>query len=76
LRDRFLGCLLGHAVGDAVGAPVEGMPGGICGALNGVGCIPAHLLALLEDGPKGRRYIESIAQRLFDRYQQSATLRP
>src|SRR5918993_12991 len=25
-RDRFLGCLLGHAVGDAVGAPVEGMP--------------------------------------------------
>src|SRR5688572_14563527 len=26
LRDRFLGCLLGHAVGDAVGAPVEGMP--------------------------------------------------
>ena len=25
-RERFLGCLLGHAVGDAVGAPVEGMP--------------------------------------------------
>jgi poly(ADP-ribose) glycohydrolase ARH3 len=26
MRDRFLGCLLGHAVGDALGAPFEGMP--------------------------------------------------
>jgi poly(ADP-ribose) glycohydrolase ARH3 len=25
-RDRFLGCLLGQAVGDALGAPWEGMP--------------------------------------------------
>ena len=25
-RDRFVGCLLGHAIGDALGAPVEGMP--------------------------------------------------
>src|SRR5260221_1447625 len=27
LRDRFRGCLLGLAVGDAVGAPFEGLPG-------------------------------------------------
>jgi poly(ADP-ribose) glycohydrolase ARH3 len=26
LRDRFLGCLLGLAVGDALGAPYEGLP--------------------------------------------------
>ena len=26
LPDRFLGCLLGHAVGDALGAPFEGLP--------------------------------------------------
>jgi ADP-ribosylglycohydrolase len=25
LRDRFLGCLLGCAVGDALGAPYEGL---------------------------------------------------
>ena len=24
--DRFVGCLLGHALGDALGAPVEGLP--------------------------------------------------
>ena len=26
LEDRFAGCLLGHALGDAVGAPFEGLP--------------------------------------------------
>src|SRR5688572_14232716 len=26
LRDRFVGCLLGLAVGDALGAPFEGLP--------------------------------------------------
>jgi poly(ADP-ribose) glycohydrolase ARH3 len=26
LEDRFLGCLLGHALGDAIGAPFEGLP--------------------------------------------------
>lgn len=26
LLDRFVGCLLGHAVGDALGAPFEGLP--------------------------------------------------
>src|SRR4051812_7210497 len=26
LEDRFVGCLLGHALGDALGAPFEGLP--------------------------------------------------
>src|SRR5262245_45021697 len=26
LKDRFLGCLLGQAAGDATGAPYEGLP--------------------------------------------------
>src|SRR5689334_17881374 len=26
LEDRFVGCLLGHALGDGLGAPLEGMP--------------------------------------------------
>ena len=26
MKDRFIGCLLGHAVGDALGAPIEGLP--------------------------------------------------
>jgi ADP-ribosylglycohydrolase len=25
-KNRFLGCLLGQAVGDALGAPFEGLP--------------------------------------------------
>ena len=29
LSDRFLGCLLGLAIGDAFGMPVEGMPAGV-----------------------------------------------
>ena len=28
LRERFVGCLLGGAIGDALGAPVEFCPGG------------------------------------------------
>jgi poly(ADP-ribose) glycohydrolase ARH3 len=27
LRDRFRGCILGHAIGDALGAPLEGLSG-------------------------------------------------
>jgi len=26
MKDRFLGCMLGHAIGDALGAPIEGLP--------------------------------------------------
>ena len=54
---------------------VAAIAGGICGALNGVGVVPRRLLERLEDGPKGRRHIESLALGLFDRYEQSATLR-
>lgn len=32
LEDRLFGCLLGHAVGDALGFPVEGRPPTVCAA--------------------------------------------
>lgn len=38
MRDRYLGCLLGHAVGDGLGAPVEGLPA----ALPAVGSARDH----------------------------------
>ena len=55
---------------------VAAIAGGICGALNGIACVPQHLLDRLEDGPKGRRYIESLAHRLFDQFARPATLPP
>jgi poly(ADP-ribose) glycohydrolase ARH3 len=54
---------------------VAAIAGGVCGALNGTDAVPRHLLDRLEDGPKGRTYIASLAERLFERYQRDATLR-
>lgn len=41
------------------------MAGAICGAHVGIDGIPAHLVNSLEDGPKGRTYIEELAKRLY-----------
>src|SRR5262249_22621287 len=47
-HDRFVGCLLGQAVGDALGAPFEGLPADFifweCGSIT-------DLLARPPDGP-------------------------
>lgn len=49
------------------------MAGAVSGAFLGADPIPSRLLALLEDGPQGRRYIERLADRLWER---SAERRP
>jgi ADP-ribosylglycohydrolase len=43
------------------------MTGAIAGAHHGAAAIPARWLDALEDGPKGRRYIERLADRLFEK---------
>jgi poly(ADP-ribose) glycohydrolase ARH3 len=45
---------------------VAAMAGAISGAYLGVDAVPAHLLAMLEDGVKGRGYIEQLAGQLAD----------
>jgi poly(ADP-ribose) glycohydrolase ARH3 len=45
---------------------VAAMAGAISGAHLGVASLPAHLLGRLEDGPKGRTYIQHLAKRLHD----------
>lgn len=75
--DRFLGCLLGQAIGDAVGSPVEGMSadtdtlaamtGALSGAHLGVSELPAPLVNQLENGKNGRDVIAMLAQGLHDR---------
>jgi poly(ADP-ribose) glycohydrolase ARH3 len=45
---------------------VAAMAGAICGARIGTAGLPAMLLDRLEDGPKGRRYIETLARRLAE----------
>ncbi|MBY0397230.1 MAG: ADP-ribosylglycohydrolase family protein, partial [Thermoleophilia bacterium] len=42
------------------------MAGALCGARLGLGGIPAHLIETLEDGHKGRRYLEALAGSLYD----------
>ncbi|MBN1455205.1 MAG: ADP-ribosylglycohydrolase family protein [Methanomicrobia archaeon] len=47
---------------DTIGA----MTGAICGAYYGAQAIPSDWLAQLEDGEKGKRYIQRLAEELFD----------
>ena len=54
LQDRFLGCLLGLAVGDAIGAPFEGLPATAIwydfgGARKLIANPPAELLTYTDD---------------------------
>jgi poly(ADP-ribose) glycohydrolase ARH3 len=44
------------------------MTGALSGAYLGLAGVPASLLDKLEDGPKGRTYIHSLARRLYERY--------
>jgi poly(ADP-ribose) glycohydrolase ARH3 len=44
------------------------MAGCISGAYLGIKAVPENLLDRLEDGPKGRRHIASLANGLFERY--------
>jgi poly(ADP-ribose) glycohydrolase ARH3 len=44
------------------------MVGALCGARRGLSCIPARLVAALEDGPLGRSYIERLAADLHGRH--------
>jgi len=43
---------------------VAAMAGAISGAYLGAGAVPERLLVLLEDGPKGRAYIDGLARQL------------
>ena len=58
------------AVGRALGLggdvdTIAAMVGALSGARLGIGAVPAHLLAMLEDGLKGRKYLYSLAERLY-----------
>jgi ADP-ribosylglycohydrolase len=52
LEDRLLGCLLGQAVGDALGFPVEGRPPKVCAA---------YVDGVLRHGRAGSASAESLA---------------
>lgn len=59
------------AIGRAIGLggdvdTIAAMVGALSGARLGVQAIPAHLLAMLEDGPKGRSYLDRLAGRLYE----------
>ena len=58
------------AVGRAIGLggdvdTLAAMAGALSGAHLGAGAIPAHLVALLEEGPEGRTYLQGLARRLL-----------
>jgi poly(ADP-ribose) glycohydrolase ARH3 len=59
----------GDAVARAIGLggdvdTIAAMAGAISGARLGIRAIPHHLLQMLEDGSQGRRYLDTLAQRL------------
>lgn len=59
------------AVGRAIGLggdtdTIAAMVGALCGARLGLQAVPPHLLAMLEDGRKGRSYLDGLATRLHE----------
>lgn len=61
------------AVGRAIGLggdvdTIAAMVGALCGARLGVQSVPAHLLSMLEDGLRGRTYLDELARRLHAMY--------
>jgi poly(ADP-ribose) glycohydrolase ARH3 len=48
---------------------IAAMAGSLSGAFLGSRAIPTRLVGLLENSPKGRRYISSLATRLFQAYE-------
>ena len=55
---------------DTIGA----MTGAIAGAFHGASAIPPNWLAALENGPQGRDYMYSLADQLYDRWQQETAV--
>jgi len=53
------------AVPPASSSTSKRAPGAISGAFLGRAAIPGHLVARLENGPRGRDYIVALAERLF-----------
>lgn len=49
------------------------MAGALSGAYLGLGAIPQRWLDRLEDGPKGRPYLRTLAERLYERYRERDT---
>ena len=43
------------------------MAGALCGAFGGLSAVPEYMLSKLEDGERGRDYIRSVAENLFQR---------
>ncbi len=69
LRERFQGCLVGLALGDALGGDTDtlaAMTGALSGARLGLVGVPGRLVELLESSPRGRDYIVQLASRLHD----------
>ena len=50
---------------------IAAMAGAMVGARLGSGALPDHFLLQLEDGAQGRRYIEMLARRLYQRFVRS-----
>lgn len=53
-EDSFAGCLLGLAIGDALGMPFEGMDTRAIRASHGLDNLPPHLVAQVEDSERLR----------------------
>lgn len=67
--DDYL-AVVGRAIGQGNDTDtLAAMAGAISGARLGIQGIPAHLIAKLEDGHKGRRYLEGLASALHDLHQ-------
>lgn len=65
--------VIAHAIG--LGGDTDtlaAMAGAVSGARLGIAAVPPHLLDRLEDGPKGRGYIDRLATRLFERWAELA----
>src|SRR6185437_15737568 len=69
--------MIGRAIGQGNDTDtLAAMAGALGGAYLGVAAIPPHLLDKLEDNHKGRTYIDHLANRLYERYQQSRNENP
>lgn len=66
-KERFVGGLLGLAVGDDTDT-LAAMAGALSGAHLGAGAIPARWVARLEGGPRGRDHVLRLAEALHERH--------
>src|SRR5262249_14698157 len=68
------------AVGKAIGLgndtdTLAAMAAALSGAKLGIAAVPPALIERLEDGRKGRRYVEKLAGQLYERYEEMRTPR-